>query len=248
MGSKGDLAAVLESLRPAPESGGLLGADAPRCARALGVDGVAVSVTVGSRLNELLWATPGVSTRLEDLQFTLGEGPGPQVAESGAAVSVPDLGREPASRWPALLPEALALGIRAVFCLPLLAGTACLGTMTLQRARPGPLEEMSLTDAWIVTHALTATLVRDSGQWDAFAAAEDGSHLYRAAVHQATGMISVQAGVSLAEALVRLRAHAFRHGRPLIEVAEDVVARRVHFRQDDGDGRARLAGGGTEGP
>ncbi|MBW5423805.1 ANTAR domain-containing protein [Streptomyces sp. BG9H] len=248
MVSKGDLAAVLASLLPAPGSGGLVGADALRCARALGVDGVAVSVTVGSGLNELLWSTPGVSTQLEDLQFTLGEGPGPEVAASGTAVSVPDLMREPVDRWPVLLPEGLALGIRAVFCLPLLAGSACLGTMTLQRARPGPLEEIPLADAWIVTHALTAALVQDAGQWGAFAAAEDGSDFYRAAVHQATGMISVQAGVSLAEALIRLRAHAFRHGRPLNEVAEDVVARRVHFRHDDGDGRAPLAGGGTEGP
>ncbi|MGW0535235.1 GAF and ANTAR domain-containing protein [Streptomyces sp. NPDC003032] len=235
MVSKGDLAAVLASLRPAPDSVGPVGADAARCARALGVDGVAVSVTVAGGLNELLWSTPGVSTRLEDLQFTLGQGPGPEVAVSATAVSVPDLAGEPVDRWPTLLPEALALGIGAVFCLPLLVGTACLGTMTLQRARPGPLEELSLADAWIVTRALTAALVRDGGQWEAFAAAEDGSHFYRAAVHQATGMISVQAGVSLAESLIRLRAHAFRHGRPLIEVAEDVVARRVHFRHDDGD-------------
>ncbi|MET9546570.1 GAF and ANTAR domain-containing protein [Streptomyces sp. NPDC006627] len=230
-----DLAAVLESLRPAPGSGGMVGADARRCARALGVDGVAVSVTLGSGLTELLWSTPGTSTQLEDLQFTLGQGPGPEVAASGTVVSVPDLSLEPAGRWPALLSDALALGVRAVFCLPLDVGGACLGVMTLQRAEVGPLEETSLADAWIVTNALTAALVQNPEPWAAFAAAEDTSHFYRAAVHQAAGMISVQADVSLAEALIRLRAHAFRHGRPLIEVADDVVARRVHFRHDDGD-------------
>ncbi|MFD4628412.1 ANTAR domain-containing protein [Streptomyces sp. NPDC058284] len=235
MATKGDLAAVLGSLRPEPGSGGLVGADAARCADALGFDGVAVSVTVGSDFNELLWATAGTSTHLEDLQYTLGQGPGPEVAASGAAVAAPDLARERESRWPALLPEALALGIGAIFCLPLRAGSACLGTMTLQRARPGPPAEPPPADAWLVTHALTAALVQDGGQWEAFAAGEDGSHFYRAAVHQAAGMISVQADVSLAEALVRLRAHAFRHGRPVVEVADDVVARRVHFRQDDGD-------------
>ncbi|MEU6994122.1 GAF domain-containing protein [Streptomyces sp. NPDC046465] len=232
---RGDLAAVLGSLRPAPGSGGLVGADAARCAHALGFDGVAVSVTVGGRFNELLWASEGVSTYLEDLQFTLGQGPGPEVAASGRAVAAPDLAREPEDRWPALLPEALALGIGAVFCLPLRAGSACLGAMTLQRARTGPPQERPSDDALLVTHALTAALVRDSEQWDAFTAGENGSHFYRAAVHQAAGMISVQADVSLAEALVRLRAHAFRHGRPVVEVAEDVVARRVHFRQDDED-------------
>ncbi|MEV6757152.1 GAF and ANTAR domain-containing protein [Streptomyces sp. NPDC051214] len=244
----GDLAAVLESLHPAPGAGGLIGADAQRCARALEVDGVAVSVTPGGGLSELLWATPGVSAHLEDLQFTLGQGPGPEVASSGAAVLVPDLSAEPAARWPALLPEAWAIGIGAVFCLPLRLGEVCLGAMTLQRVRPGPLREALLADAWIVARALSAALVQDEESWAAFGAAEDSSHSYRAAVHQAAGMISVQANVSLAEAQIRLRASAFRRGRPLLQVAEDVVARRVHFRHDDEDEPGSLTGEGTEGP
>jgi hypothetical protein len=244
----GDLAAVLESLRPAPGTGSLIGADAQRCARALGVDGVAVSVTPSRGSGELLWATAGASTRFEDLQFTLGQGPGPEVAATGTAVSVPDLSAEPAARWPALLSEALATEIGAVFCFPLRLGGACLGTMTLQRARAGPLEATLLADAWIVAHALSAALIQVGESWDAFAAAQDSPHFYRAAVHQAAGMISVQAGVSLAEALIRLRAYAFRRGRPLLQVAEDVVARRVRFRHDDEDEPGSLAGEGTEGP
>jgi AmiR/NasT family two-component response regulator len=55
---------------------------------------------------------------------------------------------------------------------------------------------------------------------------------YRAQVHQATGMISVQLGVGQAEALVRMRAHAFRHRRALADVASDVVARRLRFNED----------------
>jgi len=42
-------------------------------------------------------------------------------------------------------------------------------------------------------------------------------------------MISVQLSVSVAEALVRLRARAFRDGRPLADLAADVVARRIRF-------------------
>ena len=54
---------------------------------------------------------------------------------------------------------------------------------------------------------------------------------YRAEVHQASGMISVQLNVSLAEALVRLRAHAYAQERPIAEVAADVVARRLRFEE-----------------
>ena len=42
-------------------------------------------------------------------------------------------------------------------------------------------------------------------------------------------MVSVQLGVSVTEALIRLRAYAFSHDRPLRDVAEDVVARRLRF-------------------
>jgi hypothetical protein len=42
-------------------------------------------------------------------------------------------------------------------------------------------------------------------------------------------MVSVQLSVSVAEALVRLRARAFTEGRPLAELAADVVSRRERF-------------------
>ena len=55
---------------------------------------------------------------------------------------------------------------------------------------------------------------------------------HRAEVHQATGMVSVQLGVSAAEALARMRAYAFVHNRLLIDVARDVVARRLRFSEN----------------
>jgi hypothetical protein len=43
------------------------------------------------------------------------------------------------------------------------------------------------------------------------------------------GMISVQEGISVTEALIRLRAFAFSHDRLLADVAEDIVARRLRL-------------------
>ena len=45
-------------------------------------------------------------------------------------------------------------------------------------------------------------------------------------------MVSVQLDISAAEALARMRAHAFVHDRLLIDVARDVVARRLVFTED----------------
>jgi hypothetical protein len=50
-------------------------------------------------------------------------------------------------------------------------------------------------------------------------------------VHQAAGMVSVQLGVTIAEALVRLCGHTFRADRLLGDVADDVVNRRLRFSE-----------------
>jgi AmiR/NasT family two-component response regulator len=52
-------------------------------------------------------------------------------------------------------------------------------------------------------------------------------------IHQATGMITVQATVGMTEALLLLRARAYAQVRPLRDLAEDVVARRVTFRPEE---------------
>jgi AmiR/NasT family two-component response regulator len=51
----------------------------------------------------------------------------------------------------------------------------------------------------------------------------------RTQVHQASGMISEQLGVSIGDALVRLRAYAYAEGHPIDEVARDVVERRLRL-------------------
>jgi hypothetical protein len=48
--------------------------------------------------------------------------------------------------------------------------------------------------------------------------------LNRAEVHQAQGMVMVVLGVSLAEALLLMRARAFALGRPLADLAGDVLS------------------------
>lgn len=50
-----------------------------------------------------------------------------------------------------------------------------------------------------------------------------------AVVHQAAGMVSAQLDITLADALVKLRAHAFSRERPLTDVATDIVARSLRL-------------------
>ena len=45
-------------------------------------------------------------------------------------------------------------------------------------------------------------------------------------------MVMVQLGVSLAEAMTRIRAHAYAEERRLADVARDIVSRRLQFDPD----------------
>src|SRR4051794_13300143 len=93
-------------------------------AAVLGVTGVGASVALRAvdRGPTLAWGDDPVTRQLSDLQFTLGQGPAIDASENGVAVFVPDIGDVSAFRWPAFAAEAVRLGARAVFALPLRSG------------------------------------------------------------------------------------------------------------------------------
>jgi hypothetical protein len=215
---------------------GLLAAAATAGAEALGVDGVWAGVGAGPQGVVVAWGQDKTSTALQDAQFTLGQGPGLEAVADGVPVLVSDLARA-VSRWPGFVPAAEELGVRAVFAFPLRIGAISVGVLTAYRAIPGPLADGQLADALALADAVTVVLLYrappESGRIEVESSAvwADSARptTFRAEVHQATGMISVQLDVSLAEALVRLRAHAYGNDRPIAEVAADVVARRLRF-------------------
>ena len=205
--------------------------------RSLGVDGAGVTMTSGPVAHEPLYASDALSARLEELQFTMGEGPAAEDFAFGSPMLIPDLDAA-AARWPGFAPAAVAAGARAMFALPLQAGAIRVGVLSLYRAQPGPLTPAELADV-LVFADVALHLVLDS------AAGITGSPEYRpleglsdkrAEVYQAVGMISVQLGVDLGEAFVRLRAHAFAGGAALGDIANDVVNRKLRLDPDPDSG------------
>ncbi|MEE4545965.1 GAF and ANTAR domain-containing protein [Streptomyces sp. V4-01] len=207
---------------------------AAACTKALQVDGLALSLVVDGWEPEPLWHFGTASALLEELQFTLGEGPAPDCVRAGVAVTVPDFPATPSVRWPALSTAAaeLHLPVRALFCFPLRLGAVRVGVLTMTTDTPGPLTATQTSDALALTAALTAWYL-GGHEADLLGAPGTGpAELNRAETHQATGMVSVQLGVPLAEALLRLRARAYSQNRPLHEVAGEVTARRLRFFPD----------------
>lgn len=203
------------------------------CVAGLDVDGAAISVHTASTLRETLFASDATADLLEDLQFSLGEGACVEAAVTGRVVLVPDLtDTAETSRWPVFAAAAVEqAGIGAVFALPLQWGAISLGVLDLYRRAPGSLSRAQLLDARGATETATVMLLRlrtdpgDEQPWDDAWSA-------RAEIHQATGMVLTQLGISAADALARLRAYAFAEQRLLSDVARDVVARRLRFTED----------------
>jgi hypothetical protein len=141
-----------------------------------------------------------------------------------------------AGRWPGFVAAALTAGARAIFALPLQAGAIRVGILSLYRVLPGVLSAAELADALVLADMALQLLLDASAGISGSPGYRplDGLSDRRAVVYQATGMISVQLGVSLEEALIRLRAHAFATSMALGELAAEVVARRL--RLDPGSG------------
>ncbi|MGW1075725.1 ANTAR domain-containing protein [Streptomyces sp. NPDC002537] len=198
-------------------------------AEVLGVDDVTVSVVLDAGHTEPLWSS-GRGPDLAELQRTFGEGPEPDATRSGDVVLVPDLGAVPADRWPLLLPAVAELPAKAVFCFPLGIGAIRVGVLTAARARPGPLSGTEVTDALALASALTTLFLDGSGRGDGGLRVAHLPHGWQqAVVHQATGMVSVQLSISLAAALLRLRATAYSRDQSIVELSQEVVSRRLRF-------------------
>ena len=201
------------------------------CPGVVGVTGAGVMLMSGDIPRGSLSTTDDVSQLIEELQYTLGEGPCVDAYQQDSVVAEPNLAEPVARRWPAFTPPALQAGVRAVFGFPLRVGTVRLGALNLYRDRPGLLNGEQHADALVVADvAARWVLDAQAGAPSGVVAKElEAGADFHFAVHNAAGMVSVQGGISVAEALIRLRAFAFANDRLLADVADDVVARRVRL-------------------
>lgn len=208
------------------------------CAEALPVDGVGLALMNDAGHQGVIAATDGPARLMEELQFTLGEGPCLDASLSRRPVMQPDLAKDASTRWPAFGPAVLEAGIAAIFAFPLQIGAIRLGILDLYRATPGNLDAGQLADALAYGDAAVLILLQLQGEMNP----EPGLHPQlddlvqsRAEIHQATGVVAVQAQVSLTEALLLLRARAYTNSQPILTIAREVLAGTVPFDTERGD-------------
>jgi len=201
-------------------------------AEVTGASGAGIMLMSGDVPRGSLCTSDAVGAALERLQDALGEGPCVDAFRQDHPVMEPDLAAPATPRWLAFSGPALDAGARAVFGFPLRVGAVRLGALNLHRRRPGALTDEQHADALVVADvAARAILVLQADAPPGQLAAELAVGAdFQYVVHQASGMVAAQLEVSVGQALVRLRAYAFGNDRPLVDVAEDVIARRLRWR------------------
>ncbi|MEV7728872.1 GAF and ANTAR domain-containing protein [Streptomyces sp. NPDC087917] len=203
------------------------------CVDLMDISGASVSLSGDGDARALWWSSDETAGRLAEAQYSLGDGPCRSAMDLMAPVLAADLASPPdGGRWPVFAEEALALGVRAVFSLPLSpGGVVAMGTLDLYRRSPGALSDRDRALAFPAADAITEAFLlldrlpgQEQGQW------MDAAENDREEVHQATGMLMVFLELDSRQALARLRAHAFARGLSVTEAARDIIAGRETLR------------------
>lgn len=196
--------------------------------------GAAVNLMSRTTSTGVVAASDARCRTLVDLQFETGEGPCHDAFLARRPVLVPDLATSGVIRWPGYTGLALAAGVRAVFAYPLQLGGVNLGVLDVFREKPGALTDeenrLGVVYAQLATEILLdGRLTTPDGELDPDVDLAMDLH---PEIHQAQGILVVLLHVDLAEALARMRAHAFGNGRPLTDLAREIVAGRT-FVEDE---------------
>jgi GAF domain-containing protein len=195
-----------------------------RCVNLLGVSAAGVMLASPSGSLGLIASSSEAMRLLELFELQAEQGPCFDAFRSGEPVRQENLVAG-AGRWPAFADAALQAGFQSVSALPLRLRDVTLGALNLFSADRAPMDEADvivarafadLASLSIVQHQISAEAQRLNEQLSSALTS-------RVVIEQAKGVISERAGISLAEAFVRLRNHARNKNLRLTEVAKAAV-------------------------
>jgi hypothetical protein len=203
---------------------------------ALPVSGASVSVLAGIGVQSTVCASDATAARLDELQFDLGEGPCWDALSTREPILHADLHTDGPGIWPlfanAVHENSSTGNVRALYAFPLFVGSLGIGAVDLYASTIAPLEAEQITDATELASLASWQVLRRILADNATDDLGGPSVNNRREVHQATGMVLAQLGISATDAALLLRAHAYSSGRSVAEVANDIVERRLDFATD----------------
>jgi GAF domain len=204
------------------------------CPDALAIDGAGLSLVTASS-HRSVGASDDVAEAIENAQASFHEGPCLEAIETRHPAFESDLASSAARRrWPMFSTAVLELGARAVYGFPLIVDREPIGALDIYSRVSRPLSSTEVDDALILADmaALAVRTSQESGKPDdiqQLSTEPEQGWAHLAVVHHASGMTAVQLGISVDEAMLRLRAFAFASERSVADVAGDIVNRRLRL-------------------
>lgn len=175
-----------------------------------------------------------VAEEIDEQQFTMGEGPCLDAFLHDRVESIDDIAAgDGGSRWPLFTAAVDHLDIGGVHAWPLRANNHAFGALELYSTHTRPIDDRTRSVVHDRADRIAADVAAELAPTRNPSIPVDDRSFSRGNVHLATGMLSVQLDVSVAEALTRLRAHAFAHNTRITTLARDIVERRRHMEPDE---------------
>ncbi len=179
---------------------------------------------------QLIASTSEEAQLVEVFQLAGGDGPCLDCFRSGKPVTVADLSKE-TETWPQFVPEASQLGFRSVHATPLRLRDQVIGTMNLFSRHVGALKDEDIRVAQALADVATIGILQERNIRSAELIAEQLQRALdsRILIEQAKGVLATTLGTTVDGAFQIMRTHSRDRNLPLRQVADDIVARRLHL-------------------
>ena len=199
------------------------------------VTGTSVS-TIGDLLgSQTVAATDSLAARIDEVQFDLGEGPCWDAIGSGAPILEPDFHTRESKDWPAFSAAIANDPVASLFAFPMLIGPLKVGAVDLYAASPMSLGDVECRRAAVMADIVGRRVLEAALSDTAEEYREDTSNPFsRRLVHQDTGMVLAQLGLSADDAVLVMQAHAFGTGLSMMDVAHRILDGELDFSVRDG--------------
>jgi GAF domain-containing protein len=191
-----------------------------------GADGAGLTLLEIDRADLIVKSEPFVRA-IDEIQYSIGEGPCISAAASGETKRSGQLANDP--RWPRFGPRAGELGVNSALSLPLLVADGVIGAMNVYAHAPNSFDERAqqLGEKYAVSAALAVQNAQILEQASRLLGQLQAGVKNQAIIDQAIGVLRKRNGHTAGEALEQLREMSEDRKESLTIVAAAVVDEAV---------------------
>lgn len=191
-----------------------------------GAEGAGLTLLESDRVDTKV-STADFVTAVDDIQYSLGQGPCLSAAAEGVTVQSPALGAD--SRWPDFGVRAAALGVHSALSIPLTTSTGVVGALNIYAHPTHAFSEQSAEMGHLFAVPAAIAVQNAHVLAQAVRLAEQLQHALagRSIIDQAIGILMSRSGYTAEQALNQLRTLSITHHHKLHHVAERLVDEAV---------------------